>query len=236
MIRPSFRIPARRHAPDRRRLLAALGAGAVAGLLGACATTLPPRPVDRSRAPRLGDTWRYAYRSAWKQDRLRMLDYAVVSVTEQGIGDRLTLDGAASPWEDRLFESGFALVPRAFPGLVVHDFAPYLEAFGPLVPGTYTVAMPREQFGSAWSVTARVLGVEQVITAAGSFAATRVQIDGGRPFLSGMDDAADPARIFAAAWYAPAVKRVVKFDFLTQALRLNPLTRDHYELASYRVG
>jgi len=220
----------------RRRVVAALGAGGAAALLGACATTLPLRPVDRARAPRVGDTWRYAYRSEWKQDRPRMLDYAVVSITEQGIGDRLTLDGAANPWEDRLFVSGFALVPRPFPGLVVHDFSPYLEAFGPLVPGNYAVAMPREQFGSAWSVAARVLGVEQVITAVGSFDATRVQIDGARPFLSGMDDAADPVRIFAAAWYTPAVKRIVKFDFLTQALRLNPLTRDHYELASYRVG
>jgi len=220
----------------RRRVVAALGAGGAAALLGACATTLPLRPVDRARAPRVGDTWRYAYRSGWKQDRPRMLDYAVVSITEQGIGDRLTLDGAANPWEDRLFVSGFALVPRPFPGLVVHDFSPYLEAFGPLVPGNYAVAMPREPFGSAWSVAARVLGVEQVITAVGSFAATRVQIDGARPFLSGMDDAADPVRIFAAAWYTPAVKRIVKFDFLTQALRLNPLTRDHYELASYRVG
>ena len=220
----------------RRRIVAALGAGGAAALLGACATVLPPRPVDRARAPRVGDTWRYAYRSEWKQDRPRRVDYAVVSVTEQGIGDRLTLDGAASPWEDRLFVSGFALVPRPFPGLVVNDFSPYLEAFGPLVPGTFAVAMPPAQFGSAWWGTARVLGPEQVVTAAGSFAATRVQFDGSRPFLSGMDDAADPVRIYAAAWYASAVKRIIKFDFLTQALRLNPLTRDHYELASYRLG
>jgi hypothetical protein len=219
----------------RRRLVGALGAGTLVGLLGACATTLPPRPVDRMRAPRVGDTWRYAYRSDWKQDRPRMLDYAVVSVTEQGIGDRLTLDGAASPWEDRLFVSGFALVPRPFPGLVVDDFSPYLEAFGPLAPGNYAVAMPPVQFGSAWSGTARVLGVEPLITAAGSFSATRVQIYGGRPFLSGMDDAADPVQIIAMAWYAPAVKRIVKFDYLTQALRLNPLSRDHYELVTFRV-
>jgi hypothetical protein len=220
----------------RRRLVGALGAGAVVGLLGACAATLPPRPVDRARAPRVGDTWRYAYRSAWKQDAPRMLDYAVVSVTEQGIGDRLTLDGAPNPADDRTFTSGFAFVPRIFPGLVVNDFAPYLEAFGPLAPGDYAVAMPPAQFGSAWTGTARVLGPEQVITAAGSFTATRVQFYGSRPFLSGMDDAADPVQIYSTAWYAAAVKRIVRFDFLTQALRLNPLTRDHYELAAYRVA
>ena len=221
----------------RRRLVAALGAGALAGLLGGCATTLPPRPVDRARAPRVGDTWRYAYRSGWKQDAPRMLDFAVVSVTDQGIGDRLTIDGAASPWQEHLFTSGFALVERPFPGLVVNEFSPYLDAFGPLAPGgDFVVAMPPTQFGSAWWGTARVQGPEQLTTAAGAFAATRVQFDGSRPFLSGMDDAVDPVQIFASAWYVPAVKRIVKFDFLTQARRLNPLVRDHYELVSYRVA
>jgi hypothetical protein len=236
MIRPLRFRTVSAHSPERRRLVAALGAGALAGLLGACATTLPPRPVDRARAPRVGDSWRYAYRSEWKQDAPRRLDYAVVSITEQGIGDRLTLDGAATPWEDRLFTSGFALVPRPFPGLVVNDFSPYLDAFGPLVPGDFAVAMPPAQFGSAWSGTARVLGPEQLATAAGTLTATRVKFNGARPFLSGMDDAADPVQIYATAWFVPAVKRIVKFDFLTQAQRLNPLTRDHYELASYRLG
>ena len=223
----------------RRRALAALGAlaaGAAAGLLGACATALPPRPVDPARAPRVNDTWRYAYRSGWKQDPPRMLDYTVVSVTAHAIADRLTIGGAASPWQDHAFASGFALVERVLPGIEVRDFAPYFEAFEPLAPGVFAVAMPPAQFGSAWTGTARVLGPEQVVTAAGRFSATRVQINGGRPFLSGMDDAADSVQIFATAWYAPAVKRFVKLDFLSQAARLNPLVRDHYELAAYRVA
>jgi hypothetical protein len=218
----------------RRRALAALGALA-AGALGACATALPPRPLDRARAPRVGETWRYAYRSAWKQDPPRMLDFTVVSVSERGVTDRLTIDGAAAPWHDGRFASGFALVERVLPGIVVQDFSPYFESFEPLVPGVFAVAMPPAQFGTAWSGTARVLGTEQVLTAAGRFAATRVQLDGSRPFI-GMDDAADPVRIFATAWYASAVKRIVKLDFLSQAQRLNPLARDHYELAAYRVS
>jgi hypothetical protein len=221
--------------PSRRRALAALGALAT-GALGACATALPQRRVDPARAPRVNDTWRYAYRSEWKQDAPRMLDCTVVSVTAQAIADRLTIGGAASPWQDHQFASGFALIERAFPGIEVRDFAPYFESFEPLAPGVFAVAMPPAQFGSAWTGTARVLGPEQVITPAGRFSATRVQLDGGRPFLSGMDDAADPVRIFATAWYAPAAKRIVKLDFLSQAARLNPLARDHYELAAYRVA
>lgn len=221
---------------QRRRLVAALGAISATAVLGACATALPPRPVDRARAPRVGDTWRYAYRSEWKQDRPRTLDYAIVAVTDQAIVDRLTIDGAATPSDDRTFGSGFALLERVFPGLIVQEFAPYAYAFGELPPGDYAVAMPPAQFGSAWSGTARVLGTEQVLTAAGRFAATRVQFNGNRPFLSGMDDAADPTQIYATAWYAPAVRRIIKLDFLSQAYRLNPLVRDHYELAAYRVG
>jgi hypothetical protein len=51
-----------------------------------------------------------------------------------------------------------------------------------------------------------------------------------------MDDAADPVRIYATAWFAPAVKRLVRFSYMTEAQRLNPLVRDHLDLVSYRVG
>jgi hypothetical protein len=190
--------------------------------------------VDRGRAPRIGDTWRYAYRSQWKQVASRMLDVTVVSVTDQEIGDRLTAEGAPTPSVDERFTSQLAIVARTLPGLLVYEFSPYLEAFGP-VPAYGRVSVPPPTWGTTWTVNARVVGVEQVMVAAGSFAATRVEILGSRPYIQ-MDDAADPTWIFATAWFAPAVKRVVRFDYFTQAERLNPLTRDHCELVSYRLG
>jgi hypothetical protein len=219
----------------RRRLVAALGAGVAAGFAPGCATPLPPpRPVDRARAPRVGDAWRYAYRSEWKNVAPHMLDVAVVTVADQGIGDRLTVDGAASPSADQLFTSQFAIVARVLPGVLVHEFSPYLESFGP-IPAQGPVAVPPPGWGTAWSVGARVAGAEQILVPAGRFDATRVEIFGSRPFIQ-MDDAADPVRIYATAWFAPAVKRLVRFSYMTEARRLNPLVRDHLELVSYRVG
>jgi hypothetical protein len=220
---------------SRRSLLAAAGAATLAALVGACATPLPPlRPVDRTRAPRVGDTWRYGYRSEWRNVPPRTLDVAVISVTDQGIGDRLTVDGAQSPWAEQLFTSQLAIVARALSGVLVHEFSPYLEAFGPL-PAAGVVTVPPPAWGTTWSVTAQVRGTEQVNVPAGSFAATRVDIFGSRFFVQ-MDDAADPVRIYATAWFAAAVKRFVRFSYLTEAFRLNPLTRDHIELLSYRIG
>jgi hypothetical protein len=220
---------------SRRNLLAAVGAGAITALIGGCATTLPPlRPVDRARAPRVGDAWRYGYRSEWKNVPPRTLDIAVVSVTDQGIGDRLTVDGAPTPWAEHLFTSQLTIVARPLSGVLVHEFSPYLEAFGP-VPAAGVVTVPPPDWGTAWSVTAQVRGSEQVNVPAGSFAATRVDIFGSRFFIQ-MDDAADPVRLYATAWFAAAVKRFVRFSYFTEAQRLNPLTRDHVELLSYRLG
>jgi hypothetical protein len=221
--------------PPRRRLVAALGAAGLTALLGACATPLPPpRPLDRARAPRVGDAWRYAYRSERKNVAPHTVDVTVASVTGQGIGDRLTVDGAPGPSADQLFTSQSAIVARVLPGVLVHEFSPYLESFGPIPPQS-PVAVPPPDWGTAWSVGARVAGVEPILVPAGRFDATRVEIYGSRPFIQ-MDDAADPVWIYATAWFAPTVKRVVRFSYLTQAYRLNPLVRDHLELVSFRVG
>lgn len=217
----------------RRRVVA--GLGALVGLAAGCATPLPPlRAVDRARAPRVGDTWRYAYRSEWKNVAPHAVDVAVVTVTDQGIGDRLTVDGTPSPSSDQLFTSQLAIVARVLPGVLVHEFSPYLESFGP-IPQQGPVVVPPPDWGTAWSVGARVAGVEQILVPAGRFDAARVEIYGSRPFIQ-MDDAADPVWIYATAWLASAVKRVVRFSYMTQAHRLNPLARDHLELVNFRVS
>jgi hypothetical protein len=221
--------------PSRRRILGALGAAA----LGAgCVTPIaPPRPLDPSRAPRAGDRWIYAYRSDWANVPPRTLEVEVLSVSDKGIADRMNVQGDPAAFAERLFGSQLEIVALPLGGALIHEFSPYLEAFGPLPAGSFGVALPPSNWGTAWSGSARVAGAEQVIVPAGSFQATRVEILGARIFLAGqMDDAADPVRLFATAWFAPSVKRCVRFSFVTQAQRLNPLARDHLELASFRVG
>jgi serine/threonine protein kinase HipA of HipAB toxin-antitoxin module len=46
----------------------------------------------------------------------------------------------------------------------------------------------------------------------------------------------DPVFTLATVWYAPAVKRAVRWHLTTRAGALNILVDDTYELASYRPG
>lgn len=218
----------------RRRALAALGATALAALLGGCASALPPRSMNASAAPRVGDTWRYGYRSGWNNVQARTVDVSVTAVGA-GITDRMSLAGAAGG-DSRSFGSDIAMALRPLGGVVIADFAPYVLAFGAPPEGTFNAAMPPPQIGSQWSGTANVGGAEQVTVAAGSFSAVRIRLQANRPFLSGMDSASDPVSMIATAWYAPAAKRFVRLDFLTEAAMRNPLSRDHLELQSYKVA
>ena len=224
----------------RRKAIAALGAGALAALASACAgpPKLPPRQVDAARAPKIGSTWTYAYRSGWKNVAPRTLAYTVTGVDGRGVQDRLAAPDTPAAGVEHLFTSAWEIVARPYTDIMVHEFSPYLLAFGDLAVGERSgVAVPPPGWGTDWTTTARVAGTEKVRVAAGTFDAIRVEILGTRLYLRGqMDDAADPVRLYATAWFAPAVRRTARFTYETQAARLNPLARDHFELQGFRLA
>jgi len=225
-------------APGRRRLISGLGAGAVMALAGGCvAPTLAPRAIVMSDAPRVGSTWTFGYRSDWSAVAPRTLSYTVTAVTGQGVRDRLAQQGAPGDGGERLFTSAWEVAARPLTNLMVHEFSPYLLAFGNVPIGErVNVTMAPENWGTSWTTTARAVGTERVSVPAGSFDAVRVEILGTRLFVAGqMDDAADPVRLYATAWLAPAAKRAVRFTYQTQAARLNLLARDHYELQGFKA-
>lgn len=228
-------MPLHEHSPRRRQLLAALGGAA---LVGGCVTPmLPPRPIDSARAPRPGDRWVYGYRSDWANVPPRTLVVETLAVSEKGISDRVGVEGDPAASAERLFGPELAIVATPLGGVLLHEFSPYLDAFGGLPPGEFAIALPPATWGTTWSGSARLAATERVIVPGGAFDTARVEILGSRIFLRGqMDDAIDPVRLFATAWFAPSVKRCVRFSFVTQAERLNPLARDHLELASFKVA
>ncbi len=234
-VRP---VPGPPAIPGRRRFVSALGAAALAALLADCASPPPlPRPLDPSRAPRVGDSWRYGYRSEQRKNvPPATFDIAIISVTAQGITDRLTLAGEAGVASDFLFTSQLALVARPLGSGAVYEFSPYLEAFGPIPEGGYGLTMPLADLATPWGGKAQRVGVEQVTVPAGAFEATRVDIEGWRDFVDGMDNEITPVHIHASAWFASRAKRLVRFTFTTQAQRLNYLSRDLTELLSYQVA
>jgi hypothetical protein len=224
--------------PGRRTAIAGIGAGALAALLGGCVgATLAPRALDTARAPRVGASFTYGYRSDWSQIAPRTLVYTVTAVNGQGVQDRLMQQGEPNSGGERLFTSVWEIAARPLTNLMVHEFSPYLLAFGDAPIGErVNVSVPPAEWGTTWTTTARAVGMEQVSVPAGNFDALRVEILGTRLFLRGqMDTVSDPVRLYATAWLAPAVKRTVRFAYQTQAAALNLLYRDHYDLQSFQA-
>jgi hypothetical protein len=196
------------------------------------------RPLDRDLAPRVGDTWRYQYTSAWRNVPSRVLEARAVEVGAAGVRDRLSVEGESVGDEQR-FDSALAMVARPLSGgLLVHEFSPYLAAFGGFPgSGSFAVSVPPPSWGTQWSASATLRGTERRTVPAGTFDALRVEIVGSRPFIRGqMDDAIDPIWLFATAWYAPAAKRVIQHSRFTQAAGRNVLERDQYQLVSHRLA
>jgi hypothetical protein len=223
----------------RRRRLVLAGAAALAGLAAGCATPAAPQyPIVAARAPRVGDTWRYRYTSGWKHVAPRTVIARVIGVTAESVRDALGVEGAGAAQDERSHTSRLEIALRAAGGLDVLELSPYLLAFDGPQPGAQApVGMPPASWGTQWAGSARVGGTERVTVPAGTFDAVRVDVDGRRFFIAGqMDDAIDPVRIYVTAWYAAQAKRFVRLTVASYAAKLNPLARDMYELAEYRVG
>jgi hypothetical protein len=231
---------------QRRRLLSALGAGTLGAWLGGCATPPPPelRPVDAAKAPRVGDTWRYAFRSVFRVPAPRTLEMRLLEVRSGDLRDRITAEGEAET-EDHTFTSALEmverpvgaerrLVDRLVPRLTVVEFAPYLQAFGPL-PEDGPMVIPLPAFGPAFTGRARLRGSERITVPAGTFDAVRMDYDVSRTPTVTMRPRFDAAFTLASVWYVPVVKRPVRWTVVTRAAERNIIVDDTYELASYRV-
>jgi hypothetical protein len=240
-------LPSLTISPRRRRLVGALGAGALGAWLGGCAT--PPqqvlRPIDPARAPRVGDTWQYAFRSVFRAPAPRSLEVRVLELRADDLRDRITAEGEAET-EDHTFTSALEmierpvgaerrLIDRVVPRLTVVEFSPYLQAFGPLPQdGPILIATPA--FGPPFTGRARLRGSERITVPAGSFDAVRMDYDVSRTPTVTMRPRFDPVFTLAAVWYVPAVKRPVRWTVVTRAAERNILVDDTYELASFRVA
>jgi hypothetical protein len=220
----------------RRRLIGALGASAFGAWLGGCAAppVLPPRPVDRALAPRLGDTWTYQYSSAFRAVAPRLLEVSVVDVSQEVVRDRIVLAGEGGG-DERTFTSALQMVERPLAGQVFYDFSPYLQAFGAL-PTEGAVAWPAPNWGPPFAASARVHGSEPIAVPAGSFDAVRVEIVAARTPGPNLQPRIDPVLTYAWVWYAPGPKRAVQWRVNTRAGIGNPLIEDLYQLASFRAA
>ncbi len=185
-----------------------------------------------TRLPQAGDAW--SYRLSEPKRAPRRYTVKVAAASDIGVLESYALEGGASgQWahtdNNYLVDVGLSL------------FSPYLSAFEDLVPGTRlrdVIISERACTGDyQCSASARVVGKEKVTVPAGTFEAIKVEIEhlwspamgsgaGLRLGTGGRD---------LTVWYAPSVKRAVKFSSRLNAGAYPPVESEFdLELVSYQ--
>jgi hypothetical protein len=193
---------------------------------------LPPVPgaPAADSAPRPGDSWTYQYIDQWKPREQYQVTHTVMSVEGATILDRMT---GARGSDDHAFGPGPMVV---FRGSGRVEFSPYLLAQARLEPGrTFAFQYADQNFPQPWTVRGRVSRIERITVPAGTFDATRIEIEGNREgWQMGITDLGSATRVEQVIWYSAEVKRVVKQTYETFN-RGGRSDRDLYELISYKL-
>ena len=214
-------------------------------------STAPAAPValavpSGSRLPQPGDTWTYrlSYPKRFgvptPQPSTRTFIVKVDSVSDSAIVDQVLVDGAAAMSSQHT--AGAYLLTQG-----VSVFSPYFDAFGSAPPryspvGNVTIQEPQCRTTHFCTASARVVGTETVTVPAGKFNAVRVVVEESwRPGPSakqlgqfGMATANGGRTL--TIWYAPEVKRAVKFSS-RHGVGDTPPVETHFdlELVSYQL-
>jgi hypothetical protein len=196
-----------------RNRLAALGPKPAAP-----AAAKPAAPAPQASAPQaprgvpgplaVGDAWTYRVAHRGKQRTIQEVKLASVtpeSIVEEIVGDQ----GATQRAEHR---KGSYLMPVGNLTL----FSPYLFALGPApMPGLRLGVdnLDSRTCNAGWtcSVSGRVVGRDRVQVPAGTFDATKVEISQSWTSPSQTNDRGETVSRTITVWYAPEVKRAVKF-------------------------
>ena len=181
--------------------------------------------------PRPGDTWRYRV-----QDQFRIGDLYVTARV-----DEVSADGVAETWtttsDAKLRTTLAPLTPgfNALPGwtLAPPEFSPYLLATGELRSGQRIADQQRRVDQVLVPLRAQVVGEEEVVVAAGRFRAIKLVLRGqARSRGSARSGNVSSEHVI---WYAPEVKRSVKYTVSTTiGESLQEATT--FELMEYRLN
>jgi hypothetical protein len=180
------------------------------------------------RLPRAGDAWKYVHTNHATNSRQGPFVHEIVAVSQTEIRERTRLEGAPV---DGALENVFT--PNA--GFVqslcgVPEFSPYLQAFDLLEQTGTWESVPAGIPGTGkWVFSGKVTTVETLKVPAGTFTATRVVLTGRNAELSFFASVfADtvPVSAMVVLWYAPEVKRVVKYTRTTYGFGARVIDQD----------
>ncbi len=227
-----YRSYLRQYPTGRFAELARSRLAAMAAIVSAAA---PPPTAASARAelmPRVGDTWRYRI-----SDQFRLGDLFVTARV-----DAVGADGVAETWtttSDAKVRT--TLVPpkagfSALPGWdsAPPEFAPYLLQDADAPAGSLpTLGRYSRRIDSvAVPLQAQWLGEEEVVVAAGRFRALKLRLRGESSAQRGSNQKLSAEH---TVWYAPGVKRIVRYEVRSHAGRtLRESTT--FELTEYRLN
>ena len=203
------------------------------------APTRPPAPEVAWTLPKPGDSWTYRLTTIRRVGELRREPERSIVVTlgaarGDEIVDEVTVDGG-KPLETKHGKGGELIAQGAA------VFSPYLQLLGPLPP-VGSIARPAILdpgcLGARQICEARgrAIGKEVVRVAAGTFVATKIIIEQSWRSTGATAYGGSGGRTLTA-WYAPEVKRVVKYASRTTFGATPPIEPDfEFELVSYKVN
>jgi uncharacterized caspase-like protein len=228
-----YRAYLRQYPRGRFAALAQTRIAALGPLSTAVAVPNPSGPAPSSALadplPRTGDTWRYRV-----QDRFILGDLYVTATVEN-----VTEGGVAETWtttSDAKVRSTFVPLKPGFhtlPGwdLTPPEFAPYLQATG-LLRGAQRIGDQRRRIEQVdVPLKVKVAGEEDVVVQAGKFRAIKLVLSGQ---ARGRTPARGPISTEHVVWYAPDVKRIVKYSVSTQVAGLAQ-EATLFELIEYKL-
>ncbi len=181
--------------------------------------------------PHAGDTWRYRVSDQFRLGDL-FLTATVADVTEDGVVETWTTTSDAKVRSTVVpLETGFHALPDW--SLTPPEFSPYLLATERLRPGQKIGGQRRSVERSVVALNATVEGEEGVTVAAGRFRATRIVLRGQAQSRGAQRSG--PITVEHVVWYAPAVKRFVKYEVTT---RVGSALQEEtvFELMDYKLN
>ena len=182
--------------------------------------------------PAVGDSWTYSFFDGFRRSVQARLTYRIEGITADGLNETLAVS-------ERPDLTSRVVVGRA-PGFPVRagfdfappDLAPYLQAFFGLDGGPPLPTVSRRITSDAVvDMRMRVVGTETVAVPAGRFDTVKVEAEGrGYTFYKRIQ-----THSIVTIWYAPKVKRYVKYTAQSFEGDL-PQELSTFELLEYRVG
>ncbi len=182
--------------------------------------------------PSVGDSWTYSFFDGFRRSVQARLTYRIDGITADGLNETLTVSarpdltsrlvvGRAPGFPDR---AGFDFAPP--------DLSPYLQAFYGLDGGPPLPTVSRRITSDATvDMRMRVVGTETVAVPAGRFSAVKVEAEGrGYTFYKRLQ-----THSIITIWYAPKVKRYVKYTAQSFEGDL-PQELSTFELLEFRLG